>query len=124
MLKEAFAAMAHAKFARVLKLPGNPVQAPCARVCREPRKKSQAPPQRAPHSSQHALARSCRMASPGRSLMIPAGAGTSFYTHALMLFFLFTSPDCTTKARPHVHAQQSRQDRVCHSVLYHGYRRH
>ena len=44
MLKEAFAAMAHAKFARVLKLPGNPVQAPCARVCREPRKKSQAPP--------------------------------------------------------------------------------
>lgn len=89
MLKEAFAAMAHAKFARVLKLPGNPVQAPCARVCLNPEKRARPPPQRAPHSSQHALARSCRMASPGRSMMMPAGAGTSFYTHALMLLFSF-----------------------------------
>jgi hypothetical protein len=61
--------------------PGNP-----SKLC--------APPLRAPHSSQHALARSCRMASPGRSMMMPAGAGTSFYTHALMLFFSFHLTNC------------------------------
>ena len=81
MLKEAFAAMAHAKFARAP--PSLGTRASSVRSC------DVLNPQRAPHSSQHALARSCRMASPGRSMMMPAGAGTSFYTHALMLFFSF-----------------------------------